>query len=326
MFERILVPLDGSRLSERALGHAARLATAPRSELFLLRVPEAKTMFVPASAGHFDYGLLWPQQALERNSQEAREYLQEVCRRFPDPALRLRILLSEGDPASVIVDTAAQEAIDLIVMSSHGYSGLARWMMGSVAERVVRTAHCPVLIIRSEAPIVNVLITLDGSVLSERALEPGMEVADRLGGSVCLFRSATEAPLPTRVARQLDRMEPGLGERVLLAPQLTVESYLERHARNLRPGGIRPKTIVATGPAAPAILDYAERYGIDLIAMATHGRTGLTRWVQGSVTEKVLRASTCSMLIVPARFVRRPPIRIREYGGERTELPEPSLN
>ena len=326
MFERILVPLDGSRLAERALEPAARLATFPHHEVFLLRVPEARSMFEPASSGLFDFGLLWPQQALERNSHEARQYLQSICRQVHDPSLRLRILLSEGDPASVIVDTAAQENIDLIVMSSHGYSGIARWVMGSVAERVVRAARCPVLTLRSEKPIRNILITLDGSELSERALGPGVEVAARLGCPVTLFRSVTDPAMDERMARQLELLEPGLGDRLLQHPYRTVESYLDRLARDYRRAGSDLKTVVASGSPASSILDHAAGYGVDLIVMATHGRSGVNRWMHGSVTEKILRASGCSMLIVPAGFARRPTLPARQPVEERFELSRPSLN
>lgn len=326
MFERILVPLDGSRLAERALQPALSLAKDCLGEVFLLRVPEAKTMFEPEQSGLFDYGLLWPQQALERSSRESREYLQAICRKTSEPAVRLRILLSEGDPASVIVDTAALEGIDLIVMSSHGYSGIARWVMGSVAERVVRAARCPVLIVRSEEPIRNVLITLDGSELSERALEPGIELAARLDCPVTLFRSVTDPALDEGMARQLDLLERGLGERLLQHPYRAVESYLERLARAQRQAGLDPKTVVASGPAASGILDHAARYSVDLIVMATHGRSGVNRWVHGSVTEKVLRASGCSMLIVPAGYTRGPAIHTQELAEEHLELSRPSLN
>jgi nucleotide-binding universal stress UspA family protein len=326
MFERILVPLDGSGLAERALQPALRLATAPHHELFLLRVPEAKTMFEPERSGLFDYGLLWPQQALERSAQEAREYLQGVCRQFADRPLRLRILLSEGDPASVIVDTTTPEGIDLIVMSSHGYSGIARWVMGSVADRVVRAARCPVLIVRSEQPIRNVLITLDGSELSERALEPGIELAARLDCPVTLFRSVTDPAMDEGMARQLELLEPGLGERLRQHPYRAVESYLDRLAQAHRRAGSGPKTVVASGSPASRILDHAASYGVDLIVMATHGRSGVNRWVHGSVTEKVLRASGCSMLIVPAGFARRLTVPTHQPVEEHFELARPSLN
>jgi nucleotide-binding universal stress UspA family protein len=326
MFERILVPLDGSGLAERALQPALRLATAPHHELFLLRVPEAKTMFEPGQSGLFDYGLLWPQQALERNSHEARKYLQSICRQVPDPSLRLRILLSEGDPASVIVDTASQEGIDLIAMSSHGYSGFTRWMMGSVADRVLRAARCPVLIVRSEEPIRNVLITLDGSELSERALEPGIELAARLDCPVTLFRSVTDPAMDEGMARQLDLLEPGLGERLLQHPYRAVETYLERIARDYRRAGSDLKTVAASGSPASRILDHAASYGVDLIVMATHGRSGVNRWVHGSVTEKILRASGCSMLIVPAGFAPRPTVPAHQSVEEHFELARPSLN
>jgi len=128
------------------------------------------------------------------------------------------------------------------------------------------------------------------------------------------------------MARQLELHEPGLGERLLQHPYRAVESYLERLARAYRRAGSCPKTVVASGSPASRILDHAASYDVDLIIMATHGRSGVNRWVHGSVTEKILRASGCSMLIVPSGFARRPTVRTLQPVEEHFELSRPSLN
>ena len=326
MFVRILVPLDGSRLAERALQPALQLAKSGMGELILLRVPEAKTMFEPSEAGLFNYDLLWPQQVLERSTQEAREYLETICSSIHEPDIRLWTLLIEGDPASIIVDTAAREQVDLIVMSTHGYSGIARWVMGSVTERVLRAAQRPVFIVRSSEPFRSILITLDGSELSEKALEPGIEMAARLDCPVTLFRSVTRPSVDQAFADQLEKLERGMGERVQRDGFRLAESYLVRLAKKHRRAGLDLKTVVATGPAASEILDFVSQHGVGLTVMATHGRSGLNRWVHGSVTEKVLRAGCCSMLIVPAGFEHPTEALASELGSEQLVAPQPSPN
>lgn len=326
MFVRILVPLDGSRLAERALQPALQLAKSGVGELILLRAPEAKTMFEPSEFGLFNYDLLWPQQVLERSTTEARQYLESVCSSIREPDIRLWTLMIEGDPASIIVDTAAREQVDLIVMSTHGYSGIARWVMGSVTERVLRAAKRPVLIVRSNEPIRSIMITLDGSGLSEKALDPGIEMAARLECPVTLFRSVSEPSVDQAIVQQLDKLERGMGERVQREPFRLAERYLVRIAKKHRRAGLDLKTVVATGPAASEILDFASQSSVDLIVMSTHGRSGLNRWVHGSVTEKVLRAGCCSMLIVPAGFERPTEALASELGSEQLVAPQPGPN
>jgi nucleotide-binding universal stress UspA family protein len=198
--------------------------------------------------------------------------------------------------AEVIMDTAAAEKADLIVMSSHGYSGITRWVLGSVAERVLGGAPCPVLVIRSPKPLQHVLIPLDGSSLSEQALAPGLAVAASLGAEVTLLRAVPRAEAGE--IREFDKIERGLGQRLVEEIREDAEGYLRCLAAARPHPGIEIKTVVTFEPAADSLLEYVEGHAIDLIAMSTHGRTGLARWRYGSVTEKVLHGSHHSMLIV----------------------------
>ena len=197
------------------------------------------------------------------------------------------------------MDTAAAEGADLIVMSTHGRSGFSRWLMGSVTERVLRGAPCPVLAVRGGAGFERILITLDGSRLSESALEPGLALARLLGSQVTLLM--VERP---------DEMEPDLFDYLNISPAGLMDqardeiddqtvSYLQRAADSCAERlGRKVEIATVRGAVAPAILDYIELEEIDLTVMATHGRTGLRRWVYGSVTEKVLRQAKCAMLVV----------------------------
>jgi nucleotide-binding universal stress UspA family protein len=248
--------------------------------------------------GHIigQYSLIWPNQSLERSHKDALGYLEQVRQTQAPPGLPLRSRVLEGDVAEAIVDTAAAEAVNLIVMSSHGYSGVTRWMLGSVAEKVLNSAACPVLVIRAPRPLRRILISLDGSPLSEQALRPGLEVAASLGAEVTLLRAVPV--LPEDELEQLEQIERGLGERLKDELREEAEAYLKHLAEAHRSAGVDAQTVVTVGAPAPGILSYAEAHDVDLIVMATHGRTGLRRWRYGSVTEKVLRGGQHSMLVI----------------------------
>jgi nucleotide-binding universal stress UspA family protein len=216
-----------------------------------------------------------------------------------DSHCTVHVAVKEGDTASVIVDTTAEEDIDLIVMSTHGRSGFTRWMMGSVTTKVLHKTTCPVLAVRSAEPICRVLITLDGSELAEQALEPGFEVARRLGAQVTLLTVQEEAEIDSETIRQLERAEKGLGKREKHRIYERDEAYLQDLAfRYEAATDVKTQIAVADGPVAPGILHFAENWHANLIVMATHGRTGLRRWVYGSVTEKILHSAHCGMMII----------------------------
>ena len=300
MFNKILVPLDGSELAERALEPAFALARQAEGEVLLVRASAPERILIPDLHTSGGYGLLWPDQSLERAEEEAAEYLKSLRAVRAPRDLPVRAQVFEGAVAEVIVDTAVAEKAGLIVMSSHGYSGITRWVLGSVAERVLGGAPCPVLVIRSPRPLRHVLIPLDGSRLSERAVAPGLALAAGLGAEVTLFRAIPKVDV--QEMRQLDQAEHGLGWRLAEEIREETESYLHTVTAAHPHPELEIKRVVMFDPAAESILEYAEGHEIDLIAMSTHGRTGPARWVYGSVTEKVLHGSHHSMLIVrPAK-------------------------
>ena len=297
MFKKILVPLDGSELAERALEPALNLACQEQgSEMILLSVPVYSDILVPSAAG---FDMLLPDQSLEKFRQDVESYLREVKLSRKHYGTRLRTMIVDGDVASVIVDTAEAQDVDLIVMTTHGYSGFSRWLLGSVTERVLRSAPCPVLAIRDKRPLTNILITLDGSYLAETALEPGMEVARLLGGNVTLLQVDQEANLGAIELSMLEIAEAGLSRHVQHPTgDDHLINYLKRTADKYRQEGLSVETVVMEGSPARGILDFAEAEEIDLIVMTTHGRTGLRRWVYGSVTEKVLRGTEAAVLVI----------------------------
>jgi nucleotide-binding universal stress UspA family protein len=295
MFNKILVPLDGSELAERALRPALKIAQHFEAEILLLRVPLPETLLVAAPHLYGSYDLMYPSQALNKSRQEAKDYLDHIQQLTVGAGLNVNVKSPEGDIAEVIVETAIDGHVDLIVMSSHGYSGITRWVLGSVAEKVLGDAPCPVLVIRSAEPLTKMLITLDGSELAESALKPGIESATALADEVTLLRVAEEVRFDELA--QLEIAERGLGGRLQEELYKEAETYLQTVAEaNLR-DGLTMQTLVRIGAPTSQILDFAEAHQVGLIAMATHGRTGLKRWAYGSVTEKILRGFRGSMLV-----------------------------
>ncbi|MEZ4590655.1 MAG: universal stress protein [Chloroflexota bacterium] len=296
MFQKILVPLDGSKLAERALEPALRLAQAASGELLLLSIPFAKHLFVEDPIG---YKVISPETSIEATRAELSAYLHRLTEtRAPSDAV-MYSRIGYGDEASVIVDTAVAEAIDLIVMSTHGFNGMSRWFLGSVTEKVLRSAPCPVLVIRDDKPFSHVLITLDGSPLSERALMPGFALAHAYDAHLTLLRVKQEEAITPSLIRELETQESGLGSHVQEAIHHRAEHYLEQLAEAHRHlSRKKVQSIAVTGPVAAEILATIEDEAVDLVVMSTHGRTGLRRWVYGSITEKVMRHAGCSMLII----------------------------
>lgn len=283
MFKTILVPLDGSQLSQRALGPALTLSQQTGAELLLVRVPTADTLSFAVS------------EAQQRQlAQDALIYLETIRQSNKHPQLNIRHQVLDGDVASAIVDTARSEQVDLIVMSTHGYSGLTRWVLGSVTEKVLRSAPCPVLAVRAARQPQHILIALDGSPLSERAIAPGVSLAQILNSEVTLLRCVPQMMADSK----LDEHEPGANRRLQEDLIAEAEEYVRARSDEAGRSGVTIKPTVRIGSPAEVILEYVETYGVDLIAMATHGRTGLKRWVYGSVTAKVLRSVSCSMLVI----------------------------
>lgn len=300
MFDTILIPLDGSELSERALEPALALARWPHARILLLHVATFPQLLLSSGRGE---GEVWEEDLKDHVRLEAEDYLRSVEQRFPD--YNIDICVGEGDEAGAIVDLAAQEKVGLIVMTTHGRSGISRWLLGSVTERVLQQAPCPVLVIREERPIRRVLITLDGSACSEQALIPGHELATRLGAELTLLRVFPGDTLRKDEHEQLEWVEAGLTRRMVGTVRQHLHNYLVEQAKKVARPGQHIDTVVLEGSPAATILDFATVQDFDLIVMATHGHSGLQRWIYGSVTNRVMRHAPCHMMIVRPRIIKQ---------------------
>lgn len=297
MLAKIAIPLDGSSFSERALAHVGRFGNPDEIELLLVRVLDASRYYAtvaPDVVHVFDTGQ-W--------RMEAEAYLKRIAGELREQGYRVTVTVADGDVALAVCGVAEAQDADLIVMTTHGRSGLQRWIMGSVAERVIRTARRPVYLVRpgKEVPASGrpqrILVPLDGSELAEQALSPALNL---IGGSDAdlLLVQAVEVPelwgdefvTPESVA-----MLPSVEEQEILA-----QDYLERTAEQLRSRGVNVAVTVQTGHPATVIASVAANNAVDTVVMSTHGRSGLGRWVFGSIAEKVLRMVECPVLLVRA--------------------------
>lgn len=296
MIQHIVIPLDGSVLAEQALTPGLTIARATNANVLLLRAVRQVT---PHLLDPSTLDRLRQLKTLEQLVTDAGSYLEAIAKARATEGVNIDTVVIEGDAATAIVDAAAHEVSDLIVMSTHGATGLQRLMYGSVTEKVLRHAPCALLAVRSAEIPTNMLIPLDGSPLSEAILPIAVGVAASFGAQLTLTRVQDPHDAPNRgelePLRVLDRE---------LFNQLQNDydrqswHYLERLiSEKLANTGLKASYDIDRGHAAERILAVAIRNECDMIAMSTHGRTGVQRWRYGSVTERVLRSANMPILI-----------------------------
>jgi nucleotide-binding universal stress UspA family protein len=285
MYTKILAPLDGSSLSEQVLPYARVFAEAYGIPVELLHVndPDIRTPFWPTLPG--------------------REYLKQVSRQRLPPPLRVDCVEESGKPAETIVEQAKGDPACLIAMATHGLSGTRRWLLGSVASRVAHTTTNPLLCIRpaegderaSPIELKIVFVPLDGSGLAEKILPHVISLAKRMKLEVQLVRIYTLPPDVYIVGNGV--MEALAQQREIIRKE--AEIYLEGKVEELRAEGLdRVISTAIEGDPAGEIIDLAQRTPNNLIAMSSHGRSGIAQWVLGSVAEKVIHHSGDPVLVI----------------------------
>lgn len=282
MFERILVPLDGSPTAEAVLPQVRSLFAPKGTEIVLLSV-----VTIPVSAD------LTPVLSVVELKDEATRYLRTMEERLRREGLRVRTVLEVGLPAETILDVADEQKSGLIAMSTHGYTGISRWAFGSVSEKVLRGSRTPLLMLRSFAPASNgghdpvparelplkrILVPVDVTDLSLGILPYAKTLASLFGADIFLLHVLTGR----------DETE----------ERKKADLQIEKAIRECGKAGLRCEVYYRKGEPALEVLDACRSSGADLIAMSTHGRSTVSRWMLGSVTEKVLRTSTVPMLLV----------------------------
>jgi nucleotide-binding universal stress UspA family protein len=300
MYRRILVPLDGSELAEQVVPYARLLGRSLKANIELLRITEP----VPPEVGDILRGK-YPHEIAAGLQHRAKQYLDKILPTAAKGGLKVSSLVEEGSAAEVIVKTAEGQPATLIAMSTHGRSGVTRWVMGSVTDKVLHAATNPLLIIRPregavvvrEPQVENIIAPLDGSPIAEQALPHVVALAKALRAKVTLVRV-----VPT-TAYYLGMMDyPSAAYQELLdAEEETAGKYLGEIAAKLRGDGVSiAAEKLGRGDAAGAILDLAGVTPNLLVALTTHGRSGVGRFVLGSVADRVVRHVGAPVLVIRA--------------------------
>jgi nucleotide-binding universal stress UspA family protein len=296
MFRTLIVPLDGSELAERALPYAVRLAEAHRGRLILSRAVLAPP---PARLDGAD----WEQQQLEA-IEEGSEYLSGVARRIQ--RVPVEAAIRYGRSVDSILDTVKHYAADAVVMATHGRTGLAHLLYGSVTEAVLAGSSVPVFVVRArpgempqqsfEPSAARLVVPLDGSAFDEPALRTAIQALGAWG-EITLVQVVEP---PDHVERGDDGRPIAYLDQQEEARTREARDYLNAIARDLRHQvpPIRVRVDVRVGAPAEGIAMAAAAAGSDLIVMATHARTGLRRAVVGSIAGAVLRRSLAPVLLV----------------------------
>lgn len=297
MYEAILVPLDGSKTAEKVLPYARYLAgkfKVPVELLAVVDVVEIASHMTSEKVHFLD-------TIIEDAVQHSTTYLRGVATTIAGTNVRCSV--EKGRAEDTIIEKAATDKTMLITMATHGRSGLNRFLLGSIAEKVLRGTVNPLLLIRAgdeksqgEAMLKSIIVPLDGSELAEAVLPIVADMAKKLDLEIELFRTYH---VPYNVysgdeglyAVNYEELLAGLGDEAV--------EYLEKKAADLKRLGVaKVQCITKEGLAADEIISLGRKTPDNLIAMSSHGRSGVRRWVLGSVTELVVRHSGDPVLVI----------------------------
>ncbi|MEX2247948.1 MAG: universal stress protein [Dehalococcoidia bacterium] len=288
----ILVPLDGSELAEGALPYAVTLAKVLRAPLALLTVWEGTES---------ELGATFPALALEveqKATQHFATYLEGVKGRMK--GMNVETLMRSGEAGEETLRAITESGARMIVIATHGRSGVGRWMYGSTAGHLLRHAQVPVVAVgphalarsAKDAAFRHLMIPLDGSKLSEEALPVARQLAAAAKARLSLVRAVRWAvqaypyTLPETYVPQIDE-ELEAGARAYLKRQREAVTDVEADA------------FVVRGAIAEGLIDFVEKEKVDLVVMTTHARAGLARAALGSTADRLLQGAAPVMLIRP---------------------------
>jgi len=308
MYHSLYVPLDGSSASEHALPFAITLARRSQAAIHLSQVH--------LSPLAFDEHAMAVSLKLEKDSRDQeRRHLEELAARLTlQHSIKATAALLDIPILGSLQADIDRHKPDLVVMTTHGRGPLSRFWLGSVADGLIRHTSSPILLLRpqpgladwrAEPPCRRMLVLLDGSALAEQIIPHASEIAHLMQAECTLMQfiepvaPITFYPAAGQGASEIDHeilheMYEAQKERALVA-----ESYLDTVAKRMTSQGRAVKTmVVANEPIAEAVLRELAAEHFDLVALATHGRGGLRRLVLGSVADKIIRGTTCPVLVL----------------------------
>jgi len=295
MFEHILIPLDGSSLAECVLPHGLTVARALGARASVLQVVEQAE--AAGRTGAID-PLEW-----HYSEAQAGAYLQEVAERLRLAGLPTAQVLLQGDPAERVIDHAQAEHADLILLSSHGRSGLSGWNVSSVVQKILARAYLSILLIPAYHPTTTeisalryerILVPLDGSQRAECVLPLAGTLAAHHGSQLILAHVVRRPELPRRAppSREDQELANALTER----NRLEASRYLEEvRSRLSQPAEVR---LLVEDHVAATLQQLALEEKADLVLLSAHGYSGETRWPYGSLATSFILYGNTPLLIV----------------------------
>jgi nucleotide-binding universal stress UspA family protein len=296
MPEKLLVPLDGSKLSKIVLPYVEELAVKFGYEIIFFNVRS------PAEDPyHPDL-----REYLQEIAEQTRNDFQIYYKNHEDRGQNAKaVIMGSGtlksNPAKEILDYADNENIAMIIMATHGRTGISLWALGSVAEKVVRASQSPVLLVRANVersrrpPIRNILVPLDGSRQSETVLSYVGNLAFVLKAKITLFHIITQ---PYHSYTDTDGIiNVSYSQSELAKKKAEAIGYLEKAGEKIRQYDVTTTIEVKTGQPSEEIILFAEENDFDVIAMSTHGCSGFHSAGHGSVTDKVLHSGKTPLLL-----------------------------
>lgn len=301
MYSKMLIPLDGSKTAEQVLPYVRLFTDRFKQPVDLLAMIDAEALAVVETGSDrpaFD-------SFVEELVQNSKEYLQGIANSFDRAGITYEV--SKGAPAEAIIQRGEADVAILIAMATHGRSGVHRWLLGSVTEKVLRATVNPLLLIRAtehpppgdEAVLRSVVVPLDGSAVADSVLPMVAGLAKQLDLAVILLR-VYNLPVTTFIF--------GHGyyafnmETFMTIVKETASEYLTEKAAELKRLGVEQVScVIREGLGADEIIKCAAEAPDRLIALCSHGRSGIHRWVLGSVTETVVRHTSNPVLVLRAK-------------------------
>jgi nucleotide-binding universal stress UspA family protein len=300
MFTHILVPLDGSPRAASALPYALALASVMDASLTLISV-------VPPTQMLPDYYIPYDAAMEAAQLAAAGDALDTLARSIRTQGARVTTVITVGGAADQILRYAEDNAVDAIIMASHGRGGAFHWAFGSVARKVITGATVPTLVVRAKdapehaetpAPIRSILVPLDGSALAEAVLPLVTDLARSCGASVTFARVV---PFPGGIymaSPYAPLVASDTFDHAMEEARAAARVYLDATAERLRSAGITVEAVVHDGEPASRLLSLMDEDRYDLVVAATHGRTGIGRWVMGSVAERLIESSHTPVMLI----------------------------
>lgn len=300
MYSKILIPLDGSKTAEQVLPYARFLAGKLKIPMELLAVVDIAEMGAHMSLekAHFLNTMV------EDATRDSESYLRGVAAKIPGGA---KYAVVKGQAEDTIIEKGESDKNVLIAMATHGRSGLNRFLMGSVAEKILRGSANPLLLVRAaeegkaeaEPGFKTIIVPLDGSELGEGVLPTVAELAKTLGIEVTLFRAYH---IPYNAYGGNEGLYAVDYDSLISGVRDEANEYLEKKVAEVKKLGVEKVSSVSKeGFAGDEIIRLANATTGDLIAMCSHGRSGVRRWVLGSVTEIVVRHTIDPVLVIRAK-------------------------